>query len=199
MPARPRRYKGRMLRRHLWWLAPLAGAAIAGAVVAAVSLGGGARPNGHADRRATRSLQPAAAALAFQSAITARRARALAVRRPDPEPGRARLGRRLRLERRHRHEQPRRRRRRPVHRHGRRALLRRVARRPLPAGRPGHRPRLGGEARTGGVRGLEQARGRGLRDRDRQPARAALERHRRDRQRLPPGRLGGERRRAAAR
>src|SRR6266550_6645988 len=30
-----------MLRRHIWWIAPLAGAAVAGAVVAAVSLGGG--------------------------------------------------------------------------------------------------------------------------------------------------------------
>src|SRR6476660_1972033 len=30
------RYKGHMLRRHIWWLAPLAGAAVAGAVVAAV-------------------------------------------------------------------------------------------------------------------------------------------------------------------
>lgn len=59
-----------MLRRHIWWLAPLAGAAVAGAVVAAVSLGGGSSAKtipktGHT------SLKPAAAALAFQSAITA--------------------------------------------------------------------------------------------------------------------------------
>ena len=188
-----------MLRRHIWWLAPLAGAAVAGAVVAAVSLGGGSSSN-NAPKTSQAHLQPAAAALAFQRADHRRRARALAVRRPDPDPRRARLGRRLRHERRHRHEQPRRRqRRRPVHRHGRCALLRRVARRPFRAGRPRGRPGLGGEAHAGGVRGLEQARRRGLRDRDRQPARAALERHRRDRQRLPPGRLGGERRRAAAR
>jgi putative serine protease PepD len=59
-----------MLRRHIWWLAPLVGAAVAGAVVAAVSLGGGssspsAPQTGHA------RLKPAAAALAFQEAITA--------------------------------------------------------------------------------------------------------------------------------
>lgn len=59
-----------MLRRHLWWLAPLAGAAVAGAVVAAVSLGGGSSSSktlktGHAH------LRPAAAVLAFQHAITA--------------------------------------------------------------------------------------------------------------------------------
>jgi S1-C subfamily serine protease len=58
-----------MLRRHIWWLAPLGGAVVAGAVVAAVSLGGGSSSNtpqtGHA------RLKPAAAALAFQSAITA--------------------------------------------------------------------------------------------------------------------------------
>jgi len=59
-----------MLRRHLWWLAPLAGAAVAGVVVAAVSLGGG----GSSTRTVTTSqteLRPAKAALAFQSAITA--------------------------------------------------------------------------------------------------------------------------------
>jgi putative serine protease PepD len=59
-----------MLRRHLWWLAPLAGAAVAGVVVAAVSLGGG----GSTTRTVTTSqaeLRPAKAALAFQNAITA--------------------------------------------------------------------------------------------------------------------------------
>jgi putative serine protease PepD len=59
-----------MLRRHLWWLAPLAGAALAGAVVAAVSLGGG----GSSTRTVTTSLaqlRPGAAALAFQDAIRA--------------------------------------------------------------------------------------------------------------------------------
>jgi S1-C subfamily serine protease len=57
------------LRRHIWWLAPLAGAAVAGAIVAAVSFGGSSASKppqtGHA------SLKPAAAALAFQRAITA--------------------------------------------------------------------------------------------------------------------------------
>jgi putative serine protease PepD len=56
-----------MLRRHIWWLAPLAGAAVAGVVVAAVSLGGNSssKPQvGHSH------LKPAAAALAFQTAIT---------------------------------------------------------------------------------------------------------------------------------
>jgi putative serine protease PepD len=58
-----------MLRRHAWWLAALAGAAVAGGVVAAVSLGGGSPST---TPRTTRShLRPAAAALAFQSAITA--------------------------------------------------------------------------------------------------------------------------------
>jgi putative serine protease PepD len=59
-----------MLRRHLWWLAPLAGAAVAGVVVAAVSLGGG----GSSTQTVTTSraqLRPGAAALAFQNAITA--------------------------------------------------------------------------------------------------------------------------------
>jgi len=59
-----------MLRRHIWWLAPLAGAAVAGVVVAAVSLGGGSASNG-APKTSQAHLQPAAAALAFQSAITA--------------------------------------------------------------------------------------------------------------------------------
>lgn len=57
-----------MLRRHIWWLLPLAGAAAAGAIVAAVSFGGSSASKpprtGHA------SLKPAAAALAFQKAIT---------------------------------------------------------------------------------------------------------------------------------
>jgi S1-C subfamily serine protease len=59
-----------MLRRHIWWLAPLAGAAIAGGVVAAVSLGGGSssKPKPKVSHA---HLQPAAAALAFQNAITA--------------------------------------------------------------------------------------------------------------------------------
>jgi S1-C subfamily serine protease len=59
-----------MLRRHLWWLAPLAGAAVAGAVVAAVSLGGGSSSK-PAPKTSHAHLQPAAAALAFQHAITA--------------------------------------------------------------------------------------------------------------------------------
>src|ERR1700752_3146145 len=68
--APPGRYKETMLRRHLWWLAPLAGAAIAGIVVAAVSLGGGS-PSRTAPRTSKARLRPAAAALAFQHAITA--------------------------------------------------------------------------------------------------------------------------------
>jgi len=59
-----------MVRRHLWWLGPLAGAAVAGAVVAAVSLGGGSSPK-TAPKTSHAHLQPAAAALAFQHAITA--------------------------------------------------------------------------------------------------------------------------------
>jgi putative serine protease PepD len=59
-----------MLRRHIWWLAPLAGAAIAGGVVAAVSLGGGSSAN-KPPQTSHESLKPAAAALAFQRAITA--------------------------------------------------------------------------------------------------------------------------------
>jgi S1-C subfamily serine protease len=58
-----------MLRRHLWWLAPLAGAAVAGAIVAAVSLGGGS--SGSTAPKTGSGLRPAAAALAFQNAITA--------------------------------------------------------------------------------------------------------------------------------
>src|SRR5690348_1802126 len=66
----PRRgYKRRMLRRHIWWLAPLAGAAVAGGIVAAVSLGGASSHTGPRTSRAR--LRPAAAALAFQRAITA--------------------------------------------------------------------------------------------------------------------------------
>jgi putative serine protease PepD len=59
-----------MLRRHIWWLAPLAGAAVAGAVVAAVSLGGGSSSK-PAPKTSHERLRPAAAALAFQHAITA--------------------------------------------------------------------------------------------------------------------------------
>jgi S1-C subfamily serine protease len=58
-----------MLRRHVWWLAPLAGAAIAGASVAAVSLGGGTSTQPPPKTSHAR-LEPAAAALAFQQAIT---------------------------------------------------------------------------------------------------------------------------------
>jgi S1-C subfamily serine protease len=57
-----------MVRRHIWWLLPLAGAAAAGVIVAAVSFGGSSASKppqtGHT------SLKPAAAALAFQKAIT---------------------------------------------------------------------------------------------------------------------------------
>jgi putative serine protease PepD len=59
-----------MLRRHIWWLAPLAGAAVAGAVVAAVSLGGGSSSNSGPTTSHAR-LRPSQAALAFQRAITA--------------------------------------------------------------------------------------------------------------------------------
>src|SRR5436305_7397005 len=62
------RYKEQMLRRHLWWLAPLAGAAVAGAVVAAVSFGGGSAPH-DPPKTSHAQLHPAAAALAFQQAI----------------------------------------------------------------------------------------------------------------------------------
>ena len=136
-----------MLRRHIWWLAPLAGAAD--------------RRSGRRSRVARRRLVLAQAAAdesrapssprrrrSHSSGRHGRRARALAVGRPDPEPRRARLRRRVRHERRHRHEQPRRRRRRPVHRHGRRALLRRLARRPFRAGRPGQSSRISGAKLT---------------------------------------------------
>jgi putative serine protease PepD len=59
-----------MLRRHIWWLAPLAGAAVAGGIVAAVSLGGGSSSRTTPTTSHAR-LKPPAAALAFQSAITA--------------------------------------------------------------------------------------------------------------------------------
>ena len=59
-----------MLRRHIWWLAPLAGAAVAGGIVAAVSLGGGSSSK-TAPKTSHAGLKPAAAALAFQHAITA--------------------------------------------------------------------------------------------------------------------------------
>ena len=56
------------MRRHIWWLLPLAGAAAAGVIVAAASFGGSSASKppqtGHS------SLKPAAAALAFQKAIT---------------------------------------------------------------------------------------------------------------------------------
>jgi putative serine protease PepD len=58
-----------MLRRHIWWLAPLAGAAVAGGVVAAVSLGGSS--SNSPPKTSHAGLRPAAAALAFQSSITA--------------------------------------------------------------------------------------------------------------------------------
>ena len=58
------------MRRHIWWLAPLVGAAVAGGVVAAVSLGGGSSSTS-APTTSHARLQPAAAALAFQRAITA--------------------------------------------------------------------------------------------------------------------------------
>jgi putative serine protease PepD len=58
-----------MLRRHIWWLAPLAGAAVAGGVVAAISLGGGSSSSTPTTSAAP--LHPGAAALAFQRAITA--------------------------------------------------------------------------------------------------------------------------------
>jgi putative serine protease PepD len=59
-----------MLRRHIWWLAPLAGAAVAGGVVAAISLGGGSSTN-QTSTTSRAHLKPAAAVLAFQHAITA--------------------------------------------------------------------------------------------------------------------------------
>jgi putative serine protease PepD len=58
-----------MLRRHLWWLAPLAGAAVAGGIVAAVSLGGSSSTTPVTTSKAR--LRPSAAALAYQNAITA--------------------------------------------------------------------------------------------------------------------------------
>ncbi len=63
-----------MLRRHLWWAAPLAGAAVAGIVVAAVSLGGGSGTRSSttsSTKPVTAPLKPSAAALAYQAAITA--------------------------------------------------------------------------------------------------------------------------------
>jgi S1-C subfamily serine protease len=59
-----------MLRRHIWWLAPLVGAAVAGGVVAAVSLGGGSSAK-TSPKTSHARLKPGAAALAFQNAITA--------------------------------------------------------------------------------------------------------------------------------
>src|SRR5436305_6017435 len=60
-----------MLRRHIWWLAPLAGAAVAAGVVAAVSLGGGRTSSNGTPRTGHASLRPAASVLDFQRAITA--------------------------------------------------------------------------------------------------------------------------------
>ena len=59
-----------MLRRHIWWLAPLAGAAVAGAVVAGVSLGGGSTSSSSPPTTSHARLHPAASVLAFQHAIT---------------------------------------------------------------------------------------------------------------------------------
>ncbi|HEU5477883.1 MAG TPA: trypsin-like peptidase domain-containing protein [Gaiellaceae bacterium] len=59
-----------MLGRHLWWVAPLAGAAVAGGIVAAVSLGGGSSSQAPPTTNQSH-LRPARAALAFQGAITA--------------------------------------------------------------------------------------------------------------------------------
>jgi putative serine protease PepD len=58
-----------MLRRHIWWLAPLAGAAVAGIVVAAISFGGSSSTT--RSTTTSRHVRPPAAALAFQDAITA--------------------------------------------------------------------------------------------------------------------------------
>src|SRR6266568_2338623 len=60
-----------MLRRHIWWLLPLAGAAVAGAVVAAVSFGGGGSSSSSPPTTGQARLRPAASVLAFQRAITA--------------------------------------------------------------------------------------------------------------------------------
>jgi putative serine protease PepD len=60
-----------MLRRHLWWLAPLAGAAVAAGVVAAVSLGGGRSSTNSTPQTGHARLRPAASVLDFQRAITA--------------------------------------------------------------------------------------------------------------------------------
>lgn len=64
-----------MRGRHVRWLAPLAGAAVAGIVVAAVSLGGSSSPGSGTTTLTTTTaaggLKPSNAALAFQSAITA--------------------------------------------------------------------------------------------------------------------------------
>jgi putative serine protease PepD len=60
-----------MLRRHLWWLGPLAGAVVAGVVVAAVSLGGGGGSTNQRPSTTSHHLRPTAAALAYQEAVTA--------------------------------------------------------------------------------------------------------------------------------
>ncbi len=65
-----------MRGRHLRWLGPLAGAVVAGVIVAAVSLGGSSKPvttttRGTSPKTGTAPLQPSNAALAYQDAITA--------------------------------------------------------------------------------------------------------------------------------
>jgi putative serine protease PepD len=66
-----------MLRRHIWWVAPLAGAVVAGVIVAAVSLGGGS-PGATGTTTTTQetttgssALEPSAGAIAYQNAIIA--------------------------------------------------------------------------------------------------------------------------------
>src|SRR6266581_783794 len=60
-----------MLRRHIWWLLPLAGAAVAGAIVAAVSLGGGSSPK-TAPKTSHARLKPAAAAHSYGASLVGR-------------------------------------------------------------------------------------------------------------------------------
>jgi putative serine protease PepD len=62
-----------MLRRHVWWLAPLLGAAVAGGIVAAISFGGGGSSSTTTGAATTGGvpLHPSAAALSYQEAITA--------------------------------------------------------------------------------------------------------------------------------
>ena len=72
-----------MLRRHLWWLAPLAGAAIAGGVVAAVSFGGGS--SSHTRRRQVVRSSARGGSARVPERHHRGRPRALALRRPDPD------------------------------------------------------------------------------------------------------------------